>query len=111
MKKRSFAGLITGVAIAVMLAPSASATLSSDALRAPSPRAVAAACEPAWSADTVYLNGDVASFGGQNWTAGWWTQGETPGTTGEWGVWRGAAPCGSSTPEEPEPDDPEEPAV
>lgn len=110
MKKRSFAGLIVGVAIAVMLAPSASASLSSDALRAPAPRAVAAACEPAWSAGTVYLGGDVASFDGQNWTAGWWTQGETPGTTGQWGVWRGAVPCGSGTPEDPDPD-PQEPAV
>ncbi|EKA4516317.1 hypothetical protein OLI49_004685, partial [Vibrio parahaemolyticus] len=25
---------------------------------------------------------------GKEWTAQWWTSGEEPGTTGQWGVWR-----------------------
>lgn len=62
--------------------------------------AVSASAEPAcaepWSSTAVYTGGDVASHGGYNWTAQWWTQGETPGTTGEWGVWRGRAACGGS---------------
>jgi len=61
----------------------------------PAPSAHAAvACAPAWSAGSVYTGGAVVSHGGQNWRAGWWTQGETPGTTGEWGVWRSQGACG-----------------
>ncbi|WP_394244224.1 lytic polysaccharide monooxygenase [Vibrio astriarenae] len=41
-----------------------------------------------WSASAVYVQGDVVTHGGRSWTAQWWTQGEEPGTTGEWGVWR-----------------------
>ncbi len=42
----------------------------------------------AWSSDTIYNAGDVVSHNGREWTAQWWTQGDEPGTTGEWGVWR-----------------------
>ncbi|MGD8110730.1 lytic polysaccharide monooxygenase [Vibrio sp. TRT 17S01] len=42
----------------------------------------------AWRADATYSAGDVVSHNGREWTAQWWTQGEEPGTTGEWGVWR-----------------------
>lgn len=41
-----------------------------------------------WSASTVYNQGEMISYSGQNWEAQWWTQGDEPGTTGEWGVWR-----------------------
>src|SRR5690348_12353994 len=53
----------------------------------PAPAASAASCASGWSAGAVYTGGDVVSYGGHNWTAKWWTQGETPGTTGQWGVW------------------------
>jgi predicted chitinase len=53
-----------------------------------------AACAPAWNPATAYTGGAVVSHGGYNWTAQWWTQGETPGSTGEWGVWRDQEPCG-----------------
>lgn len=43
---------------------------------------------PAWSASAVYNGGDVVTHNGSTWKAQWWTQGEEPGTTGEWGVWR-----------------------
>ncbi len=60
----------------------------------PAQRAHAATCATAWNAGAVYVGGAVVSHGGQNWLAGWWTQGETPGTTGEWGVWRSQGACG-----------------
>ncbi|ELE1905143.1 lytic polysaccharide monooxygenase [Vibrio vulnificus] len=41
-----------------------------------------------WGKDKVYVAGDVVSHNGREWTAQWWTTGEEPGTTGEWGVWR-----------------------
>ena len=42
----------------------------------------------AWSADSTYEQGDVVTHNGRSWTAQWWTRGEEPGTTGDWGVWR-----------------------
>ncbi|MFA0555416.1 immunoglobulin-like domain-containing protein [Vibrio sp. 10N.222.55.A1] len=45
-------------------------------------------CAAAWDADTVYVEGDQVSHDGSTWGAGWYTRGEEPGTTGEWGVWR-----------------------
>jgi predicted carbohydrate-binding protein with CBM5 and CBM33 domain len=42
----------------------------------------------AWSATSTYTENDVVTHAGKSWTAHWWTLGEEPGTTGEWGVWR-----------------------
>jgi chitinase len=57
-----------------------------------------AACqgEP-WRADTVYWGGDHVSHQQQEYRAKWWTLGETPGTTGEWGVWQHLGPCDGAT--------------
>ncbi len=43
---------------------------------------------PTWDATTIYVNGDLVVWNGYIWKAQWWTRGEEPGTTGEWGVWR-----------------------
>jgi glycosyl hydrolase family 18 (putative chitinase)/carbohydrate binding protein with CBM5/12 domain len=48
---------------------------------------------PAWDAGTVYTGGDDVSHAGHTWQAKWWTQGEEPGTTGEWGVWKDLGTC------------------
>ncbi|WP_240313997.1 carbohydrate-binding protein, partial [Vibrio cholerae] len=44
--------------------------------------------ENAWDKSKTYTAGAVVTHKGKSWTAQWWTQGEEPGTTGEWGVWR-----------------------
>ncbi|MEU3646293.1 family 20 glycosylhydrolase [Lentzea sp. NPDC034063] len=49
--------------------------------------------QPAWERDKVYVGGDVVSHNGRKWNAQWWTRGEEPGTTGQWGVWRDAGVC------------------
>ncbi|WP_414675502.1 family 20 glycosylhydrolase [Lentzea sp.] len=49
--------------------------------------------QPAWERSKVYNGGDAVSHGGHRWTAKWWTQGEEPGTTGQWGVWRDDGVC------------------
>ncbi len=49
--------------------------------------------DPAWSASQVYTGGNVVSHNGHKWTAQWWTQGEEPGTTGQWGVWTDNGAC------------------
>jgi len=41
-----------------------------------------------WQVDSTYVGGDIVTHKGTTWTAQWWTKGEEPGTTGEWGVWR-----------------------
>ncbi|SEG48762.1 chitinase [Actinacidiphila yanglinensis] len=46
-----------------------------------------------WSSSQVYTGGDKVSWNGHNWSAKWWTQGEEPGTTGEWGVWQDLGAC------------------
>ncbi|SDP24613.1 family 20 glycosylhydrolase [Lentzea jiangxiensis] len=49
--------------------------------------------QPAWERDKVYNGGNVVSHNGKKWTAQWWTRGEEPGTTGQWGVWRDGGVC------------------
>jgi predicted chitinase/chitodextrinase len=51
-------------------------------------------CAAAWSSGAVYTGGMQASYNGDNWTAKWWTQGDTPG--GAAGVWSDQGPCGGS---------------
>lgn len=46
-----------------------------------------------WDAGTVYTGGQQVSHKGHTWRAKWWTTGEEPGTTGEWGVWQDLGPC------------------
>jgi chitinase len=46
-----------------------------------------------WSASQIYTGGNKVSWKGHNWNAKWWTQGEEPGTTGEWGVWQDLGAC------------------
>jgi chitinase len=48
---------------------------------------------PAWDRAKVYNGGNEVSHRGKRWQAKWWTQGEEPGTTGEWGVWRDQGAC------------------
>ncbi|MBK2107021.1 glycosyl hydrolase family 18 protein [Francisella philomiragia] len=41
-----------------------------------------------WKADGVYNKGDRVVVNGVTYEAQWWTQGENPTQTGQWGVWR-----------------------
>ncbi|MEU4251465.1 chitinase [Amycolatopsis sp. NPDC026612] len=46
-----------------------------------------------WDRTKVYVKDNVVSHNSHKWTAKWWTQGEEPGTTGEWGVWQDSGAC------------------
>ncbi len=47
-----------------------------------------------WDPEKVYAaGGTIVSHKGRKYQNGWWTQGEEPGTTGEWGVWTDIGPC------------------
>ncbi|MFB9735766.1 chitinase C-terminal domain-containing protein [Streptomyces thermocoprophilus] len=48
---------------------------------------------PEWSATTEYGGGSTVSHNSRTWKAKWWTKGEEPGTTGEWGVWQDLGAC------------------
>jgi predicted carbohydrate-binding protein with CBM5 and CBM33 domain len=48
---------------------------------------------PAWDRGAVYVAGNTVSHAQHEWRAKWWTQGEEPGTTGQWGVWQDLGAC------------------
>jgi predicted chitinase len=67
----------------------------------PGPAAYAAVADcsaPAWNGGSVYVGGNLVTHGGAAWRAKWWTQGEMPGTTGEWGVWERVGTCDGGDP-------------
>lgn len=53
---------------------------------------------PAWNRATAYNGGATVSWNNREWRAKWWTQGEEPGTTGQWGVWEDRGACTNVTP-------------
>ncbi|MET9854250.1 glycoside hydrolase family 19 protein [Streptomyces sp. NPDC006450] len=91
---------------ALSLAAAAAVTLGLAIALPSSPAAAAPACAGAWATSAVYTGGMNASYGGHNWQAKWWTQGETPGTTGQWGVWSDQGVCGGGTTPNPDPTTP-----
>ncbi|MFB7580328.1 chitinase [Streptomyces hydrogenans] len=46
-----------------------------------------------WAKVTTYTGGQQVSHQGHTWKAKWWTLGEEPGTTGQWGVWQDLGAC------------------
>ena len=69
-----------------------------------------AVCAAAWSPATAYNGSQLASLAGQNYTANWWTQGQSPATNsggaGSGQPWTTAGVCsttGSGTPPPPPP--------
>jgi chitinase len=68
-----------------------------------------AVCSAAWTSSQVYVGGDTVGHDGVEYRAKWWTQGEEPGTTGEWGVWESKGRCGDTDPtSEPPTEEPTE---
>lgn len=53
---------------------------------------------PSWSSGAVYTKDAIVSWKSKQWRAKWWTQGEEPGTTGQWGVWEDQGSCAASSP-------------
>ncbi|PKF61976.1 chitinase [Psychromonas sp. psych-6C06] len=43
---------------------------------------------PQWNADSIYQKGDEVVMNDITYIASWWTQGDKPDTSGEWGAWR-----------------------
>ncbi|HEV2635950.1 MAG TPA: glycoside hydrolase family 19 protein [Actinocrinis sp.] len=102
MTRRKIKVLIGAATTAVALAVG----LPTLALATPPTPADAGACASAWSGGSVYTGGMEASYQGHNWTAKWWTEGDTPG--GAAGVWSDDGTCGGggSAPPPPPPTSP-----
>ncbi|MDI6103071.1 glycosyl hydrolase family 18 protein [Actinoplanes sp. NEAU-A12] len=82
----------------VILAAAVSVAAACSVVHVASTASAAAACAPAWSASAVYVKDNVASKGGDNYTAKWWTQGEDPALkSGQWDVWTNNGACGGTT--------------
>lgn len=82
--------------VAALLTTGVAAVPSSatQAVGTPVPAAVADCAASAWNSGTAYVGGNLVTHSGAAWRAKWWTQGEAPGTTGEWGVWERVGSCG-----------------
>ncbi|MGR5266604.1 glycosyl hydrolase family 18 protein [Vibrio astriarenae] len=55
-------------------------------------------CDNAWDAATVYTGGDQVTWADSLYEAKWWTRGEDPTQSGQWGVWKrvGEATCSTN---------------
>lgn len=51
---------------------------------------------PGWSEADTYVAGNQVTFEGKIYEAKWWTKGEKPTASNEWGVWKVVAVAGSS---------------
>ncbi|WP_255992308.1 carbohydrate-binding protein [Chitinolyticbacter albus] len=63
-------------------------------------------CYAAWTSTGVYTGGQRVTYNGVNYEARWWTQGDNPAQSGEWGVWKNVGNCGGGntpTPVSPTP--------
>ncbi|SEG47337.1 glycosyl hydrolase family 18 protein [Vibrio hangzhouensis] len=54
---------------------------------------VVVGCHDTWDPAMVYNGGDSVVYQGLNYQAKWWTQGEDPTQSGEWGVWKDLGAC------------------
>jgi chitinase len=46
-----------------------------------------------WAAGTIYNGGAKVYYNAHYWTARWWTQGDQPGSGGDWGPWADNGGC------------------
>ncbi|WP_371977829.1 trypsin-like serine protease [Enterovibrio norvegicus] len=69
------------------------------------------ACQDEWKPGTIYLTGDTVNWANTTWQAKWWTQGDDPSQSNEWGVWKaiGSVDCSPTTPPVNPPTEPEPP--
>ena len=58
------------------------------------------ACNPAWNSSTAYVGGNTVSYGGRNYSAAYWTQGDNPstksGAAGSGQPWISGFTCGGT---------------
>ncbi|MFC3748142.1 glycosyl hydrolase family 18 protein [Paenibacillus sp. GCM10012306] len=78
--------------------PTATVTPTATPTVTPTPTTTPGQCATAWSATTIYTQGQRASYNGSLYEAKWWTQGDRPDLSGPDGVWKFISVCGAPTP-------------
>lgn len=71
---------------------------SQPATATSAPTSIGSCPSPLWSRTAIYTGGNTVSWNNREWRARWWTQGEEPGTTGQWGVWEDKGACNGTQP-------------
>ncbi|GAA5785553.1 carbohydrate-binding protein [Chitiniphilus shinanonensis] len=64
----------------------------------PTPTPTPGTCYQAWSASAIYTGGQRVTYNGVNYEAKWWTQGENPTLSDQYGVWKNLGACAGATP-------------
>ncbi|WP_182077494.1 lytic polysaccharide monooxygenase [Deefgea sp. CFH1-16] len=74
--------------------PSTSPTPTATATPVTPTTSPAATCAPAWNAATTYAAPNTkVSYNGRLYSNKWWTAGEVPTASGQWGVWKDLGIC------------------
>jgi len=71
--------------------PTGTATPTPTPTPSPTPTGSGTCTAAAWSSSATYVSGDVASYGGDQWTANQWNYDEVPG--GASGAWNNDGAC------------------
>lgn len=50
-------------------------------------------CSNTWDASAVYTGGQQVTYADKTWEAKWWTKGDDPSKSGQWGVWKEVGPA------------------
>jgi chitinase len=89
--------LSTSCATTLLGAQSNNNNLKNPCQRRSTVATLAATCtSPAWNATTIYNGGNKASYDNKEWSAKWWTQGNTPTANAD-GPWKYVSECGGGT--------------
>ncbi|MCF7888821.1 MAG: hypothetical protein K9L78_01755 [Victivallales bacterium] len=59
-----------------------------DPMPDPAPNPTPSPSGNTWKDDTVYNDGDLVVYNGKKYEAQWWTKGDNPEQTGQWGAWK-----------------------
>ncbi len=77
-----------------VVTPKPSATPVTTAAPTATPVTSADGCATAWNTATPYASANSnVSYNGRNYSNKWWTVGEIPSASGQWGVWKDLGVC------------------
>ena len=88
------------IATAFVKSLPAGRALAALALVLPAGSILAASCDGinGWEKSAIYLKGQTSQQEGVLYQAKWWTQGESPAKSGQWGVWQPLGECQNTEP-------------
>ncbi|MFA4861316.1 chitinase [Methanoregula sp.] len=68
----------------VTVSPSVTPTVTTTVTATPTPSTTPAGEATAWKAESTYVSGDRVTYGGEIYTAQWWTKNDIPGKSSVW---------------------------